>query len=181
MVCDNSVPDRLKSEIYRTVVQTVALYATECWPATKEVELRQGVMEMKITRYDNICNEDIRHRLGVAAMTDKLREARLRWYDHVLRADNAALCEIALNVDVPGKRSKGQPKQRCIYTLHSDLKLADIHPEKGHDRAKWRQRISKAVPPSHRTNTREVKQEVSVRYVLQLFSVEIFNRMLLFV
>ncbi|EYB96246.1 hypothetical protein Y032_0152g2882 [Ancylostoma ceylanicum] len=96
-----------------------------------------------VTRYDHICNEDIRHRFGIATMTEKLREARLRWYGH---ADNATVCKIALNFDVPGKRSKGGPKQRWIDTLHSDLKLTGIHPDQAHDRAKWRQRISKADP-----------------------------------
>ncbi|EYC24073.1 hypothetical protein Y032_0014g2300 [Ancylostoma ceylanicum] len=42
-------------------------------------------MEMKmlrwmagVTRYDHICNEDIRHRFGIATMADKLRRERLR-------------------------------------------------------------------------------------------------------
>ncbi|EYC21247.1 hypothetical protein Y032_0020g77 [Ancylostoma ceylanicum] len=99
-----------------------------------------------VTRYYHICNEDIRHRFGIAIMADKLREARLRWYGHVLRADNAAVCKIALNLEVPGKRPRGRPKQRWIDTLHSDLKSAGIHPDQAHDRAKWRQRISKADP-----------------------------------
>ena len=30
-------------------------------------------------------NEDIREVLGVACITDKVREARMRWYGHVMR------------------------------------------------------------------------------------------------
>ncbi|EYC33053.1 hypothetical protein Y032_0002g577 [Ancylostoma ceylanicum] len=56
----------------------------------------------EVTRYDHICKEDIQHRFGIATMADKLREARLRWYGHVLRADNATVCKIALNIDVQG-------------------------------------------------------------------------------
>ncbi|EYB83791.1 hypothetical protein Y032_0329g2667 [Ancylostoma ceylanicum] len=110
-------------------------------------------MEMKIlrwmtgvTRYDHICNKDIRHRFGIATMADKLGEARLRQYGNFFRADNATVCKIALILDVPFKRPKGRPKQRWIDTFHSDLKLAGIHPDQGDDRAKWRQRISKADP-----------------------------------
>ncbi|EYB96247.1 hypothetical protein Y032_0152g2883 [Ancylostoma ceylanicum] len=36
VLCDKNIPDRLKSKIHRTVIQLVALYATECWPATKK-------------------------------------------------------------------------------------------------------------------------------------------------
>ncbi|EYB96990.1 hypothetical protein Y032_0144g2447 [Ancylostoma ceylanicum] len=93
---------------------------------------------------------------------DKLREARLRWYGHVLRADNATVCNIALNLEVPGKRPKGRPKQRWIDTLRSDLKLADIHTDQSHDRAKWRQRTSKADPTIHGTYA---KEEISRRSV----------------
>ncbi|EYC43008.1 hypothetical protein Y032_0507g2693 [Ancylostoma ceylanicum] len=106
-------------------------------------------MEMKtlrwvagVTRYDHICNDDIRHRFGIATVADKLHEARLPWYGHVLRAGNATACKIALNLGVPDKRPKGRPKQRWIDTLHSDLKLAGIHPDQAHDRTKWRQRYT---------------------------------------
>ncbi|EYC26828.1 hypothetical protein Y032_0010g985 [Ancylostoma ceylanicum] len=51
VLCDKNIPDRLKSRIYRTVIRPVALYATGCWPATKEVERRLGVMEMKMSRW----------------------------------------------------------------------------------------------------------------------------------
>ncbi|KIH65833.1 hypothetical protein ANCDUO_03844 [Ancylostoma duodenale] len=74
-------------------------------------------MEMKmlrwttgITRLDHICNEDIRQRFGVAPMTDKLREARLRWFSHVIRADSDSVCKTGFNLDVAGKRPKGRPK-----------------------------------------------------------------------
>ena len=50
ILCDRKMPDHFKSKIYRTVVRPVALYA-ECWPATKEVEARLGVMEMKMLRW----------------------------------------------------------------------------------------------------------------------------------
>ncbi|EYC38229.1 hypothetical protein Y032_0732g1921 [Ancylostoma ceylanicum] len=45
---DKNIPDRTKPKIYRFVVRPVALYATQCWPAAKEIERRLGVMKMKI-------------------------------------------------------------------------------------------------------------------------------------
>jgi len=33
-------------------------------------------------------NEDIRQAVGVARITDKIREARLRWYGHVQRRED---------------------------------------------------------------------------------------------
>ncbi|KIH49785.1 hypothetical protein ANCDUO_20139, partial [Ancylostoma duodenale] len=65
------------------------MYGAECWPVTKEVQGRLGVMEMKmlrgmagVTHVDRIRNEKIRERFGIATIADKLRETRLRWYCH---------------------------------------------------------------------------------------------------
>ncbi|KIH67573.1 hypothetical protein ANCDUO_02095 [Ancylostoma duodenale] len=100
-------------------------------------------MEMKmlrwmggVTRLDRICNQDIPQRFGAAPIMEKLCEARLRWYDHVLRADNDSICKIGFDLDVPGKRQKGRLKQRWMDTLHADLKVVRIHPDKAYDRAK---------------------------------------------
>ncbi|KIH64858.1 hypothetical protein ANCDUO_04827 [Ancylostoma duodenale] len=103
-----------------------------------------------ITQLDRICNQDIRQRFGVASIADKLREARLRWSGQVLRADGNKVCRIGFDVDVPGRQTKGRPKQRWLDTLHANLKLARIHPDQAHDRAIWRQRISKADPATKR-------------------------------
>ncbi|VDP53228.1 unnamed protein product [Heligmosomoides polygyrus] len=96
------------------------MYGAECRPAMKEVENRLIVMEEKklhwtagVRRLDHVCNVFIPQRFGFAAIADKLREARLRWYGYVLRANGDTVRKIGLNIDVPGKRpSQGRPSQR---------------------------------------------------------------------
>ncbi|CAD6198992.1 unnamed protein product [Caenorhabditis auriculariae] len=92
--------DRLKSKIYRTVIRPVAMYGTECWPATEKDEAKLAVMETTmlrwtagVTRLDHVKNEDIRKRFGVAPIREKLRENRLRWFGHVLRADLTSIAK----------------------------------------------------------------------------------------
>ncbi|VDL76639.1 unnamed protein product [Nippostrongylus brasiliensis] len=109
VLCDRKIPERLKSKIYRTVIRPVALYGAECWPATREVERRLSVMEMKmlrwmagVTRLDRKTNAEIRERFGVAPIPDKLREYRLRWYGHVLRASDDTVCKIGLGLNIQG-------------------------------------------------------------------------------
>ncbi|VDO70205.1 unnamed protein product [Heligmosomoides polygyrus] len=58
----------------------------------------------------------------------KMREARLRWYGHVLRAKDGTVRKTGLNLDVPGRRLRGRPKQRWLDTLHQILKMAKLHP-----------------------------------------------------
>ncbi|KIH66617.1 hypothetical protein ANCDUO_03055 [Ancylostoma duodenale] len=95
---------------------------------------RMSVMEMRMLRWmagvthlDCICNQDIRQRYGVAAIVDKLHEARLRWFGHVLCAEGDKTCGIGFDVEVAGKLPKGRPKQLWLDTLHADLKQARIH------------------------------------------------------
>ena len=70
------------------------VYGMETVAVTKKQEKRMEVAEMKMlqfsigkTRLDRIRNEKVRKELGVAEMRRKLREARLRWFGHVLRRD----------------------------------------------------------------------------------------------
>ncbi|VDP54051.1 unnamed protein product [Heligmosomoides polygyrus] len=76
VLCGKKIPDRFKSKIYRAVIR--AMYGTECWPATKEVEMRLSVMETKmlrwmagVTRMDRIRNDVIRKKFGIAPIADK--------------------------------------------------------------------------------------------------------------
>ncbi|PIO59515.1 hypothetical protein TELCIR_19021, partial [Teladorsagia circumcincta] len=83
-----------------------------------------------VTRLDHTCNDTI---------------DMVTWYDMV-RAHDDSVRKIALNFNVPGKRPRGRPKQRWLDTLHEDLKVVSLHPDKAQNREKWRQHIRKADP-----------------------------------
>ncbi|VDO84911.1 unnamed protein product [Heligmosomoides polygyrus] len=131
MLCNTKIPVHMKSRIYRAVVRLVAMYNAECWPATKEDEMRLSVIETKmlrwtagVTRMDRIRNDVIRQKFGVAPIADKMREARLR--PPVLRRKDS-IRTIGLEMEVPGKRLRGRPKQRWSDTLHMDMKVIGVH------------------------------------------------------
>ncbi|VDP03000.1 unnamed protein product [Heligmosomoides polygyrus] len=67
-----------------------------------------------VTRLDRVRKDAIRQRFGVAPIAEKLREARLRWYGHVLRANDDTVRKTGLNLEVPGMRPRGRPKQRTV-------------------------------------------------------------------
>ncbi|VDP06679.1 unnamed protein product [Heligmosomoides polygyrus] len=103
-----------------------------------------------VTRMDRIRNDAIRQKFGVAPIADKMREARLRWYGHVLRGKEDSVRKIGLELEVSGKRPRGRPKQRWSDTLHTDMKVAGVHPDQAQDRKRWRRNTRRADPATMR-------------------------------
>lgn len=90
MLCDRSIPLKLKGKFYRTAIRPVLFYNAECWASKKEHIQKFGVTEMWMLRWmcrntlrDKIWNEVIRKQVGVVDIASKLRENRLRWFGHV--------------------------------------------------------------------------------------------------
>ncbi|VDO93777.1 unnamed protein product [Heligmosomoides polygyrus] len=85
-----------------------------------------------VTHMERIRNEAIRQKFGVAPIADKMREARLRWYGHVLRGKEDSVRKIGLNFEVTGKRPRGRPKQRW-----AEVGVAPIADKMREARLRW--------------------------------------------
>ena len=91
ILCDKRVPQKLKGKFYKTAVRPAMLYgAAECWPTKRQHVQQLGVAEMRMlrwmcghTRTDRVRNDDIRDRVGVAPIEEKLVQHRLRWFGHI--------------------------------------------------------------------------------------------------
>ena len=65
-------------------------------------------------------NEELRQRLGVAAISDVVRRNKLRWFGHVERRGEEDWVKRGTKIEVPGVRCKGRPKKTCLlYTSPS--------------------------------------------------------------
>jgi hypothetical protein len=85
VLCDPRVPLKLKGKFYRTAIRHAMLYGAECWPTKRRHVQELSVAEMCMlrwicghTRRDRVRNDDIRERLGVAPVEEKLMQHRLR-------------------------------------------------------------------------------------------------------
>jgi hypothetical protein len=73
-------------------IRPTMLYGAECWPTKRQHVQQLGVREMRMlrwmcvhTRKDRVRNDDIRDRVGVALIAEKLVQHRLRWFSHIQR------------------------------------------------------------------------------------------------
>jgi hypothetical protein len=125
------------------------LYGAECWPTKRRHVQQLSVTEMRVlrwicghTRSDRVRNEDIRDRVGVAPIEEKLVQHRLRWFGHVQRRPPEAPVRSGVSDRVGSvRRGRGRPKLTWD-AVKRDLKEWDIPKELVMDRSAWRLAIN---------------------------------------
>ena len=119
-----------KKKFYRTAIRPAMLYGAECWPTKRRHVQQLSVAEMRMlrwicghTRRDRVRNDDIRDRLGVAPIEEKLVQHRLRWFGHVQqRPLEAPVRSGILSQDSNVKRGRGRPMLTWEEAIKGDLK-----------------------------------------------------------
>src|SRR6218665_282878 len=152
VICDPKITVALKAKIYNTMIRSVMMYGAEAWTLRRKKEKLLERIEMRMLRWilgislkDMQRNENIRKKIGVACITDKIREARLRWYGHVERSGDTNIRRI-MKSEVQGLRSRGRQKKRYMDMIQEDLKFLNLKPDDTGGRDMWRQRIRVADP-----------------------------------
>ena len=59
-----------------------------------------------------IRNEEIRRRFSVVSIAEKVKEARLRWYRHVMRRSKEEPIRSTMELNIESNRGRGRPKER---------------------------------------------------------------------
>jgi len=80
--------------MYKTMVWPAMTYGVETVALTKNQESKFEVAEMRtlqfslgLTLKDKVRNEEVRKRVGVGKIGQRLLEERLRWFGHVYRRE----------------------------------------------------------------------------------------------
>ena len=148
VICDRRVPAKVKGKVYRVAVRTAKLYGLETVALTKRQETEMEVAELKMLRFslgvtimDKIRNEYIRGTAQVGRFGEKTREARLRWYGHVLRKDDGYIGRTMLRMELPRKRKRGRQKRRFMDVVKEDMAAVEVTEEDTEDRSNWRWKI----------------------------------------
>ncbi|XP_070007691.1 uncharacterized protein [Nicotiana sylvestris] len=125
------------------------MYEVECWPVKNSHIQKMKVTEMRMltwmcgnTKMDKIRNDDIREKVRVAPIDDKMREARLRWFGHIQRRSPYAPVMRCERLVVEGmRRGRGQPKKYWGDVIRQDTVRLQIFEDMTLDRKMWRSSI----------------------------------------
>jgi len=82
--------------------------------------------------------------IGVATIEYKMREIRLRWFDHIKRRSENALVRRWKIISLSGyRRVRGRPK-KVGKEIRNDLKFVGPTEDMTQDRSLWRSKIKVA-------------------------------------
>ena len=93
-------------------------------------------------KMDKVKNEDIRSLVGIVSIEDKMKENRLRWFDHIGRRPMDAPDRKVEKIDIEqDKKLKGRPKMTWLEVVTKYMKLLELEERMVVDRNVWRRRI----------------------------------------
>ena len=122
--------------------------------------------ESSVLPWGTETNDDIRRILGVACITDKVREARLRWYWHVQWRDEGDYVKRILKANVVGQRRRGRQRNRWIDIGKYNMEDLQLNVEDAENRTEWRRRtrVADTLPEGSTAWRRERERKLRVRF-----------------
>ncbi|KAI0502334.1 hypothetical protein KFK09_017282 [Dendrobium nobile] len=99
------------------------------------------------TLRDRIQNKYIHEKVGVAPVSDEIRECRLRWFDHIKwRQFDDPIKRVYILDLTYVKKDRGISKKIWLESIRNDLSLLDVNENLTLNWTQWRKRIHVAEP-----------------------------------
>ena len=93
------------------------------------------------TLMDRIKNQEFRDKFGVAPISGKMRENRLRWFGHVQRKTFDAPVRRVKSFIVEGMRSRGRLRRTWGEQIRVDLHELNLSADLTRNKSNWRRYI----------------------------------------
>ena len=149
LLLGNRFPLKMKGKVYRCCVRSAILYGNETWCLKENEKAILRRTERAMVRV--MCSQKVVDRkttkeqmdmLGLKETTDRLATANgVRWYGHVLRRDDDSVLRVALNLEVSGKRKRGQTKKTWKKQVEEETEKIGLKEEDALRRDKWRDQV----------------------------------------
>ena len=94
---------------------------------------------------DRKSSTEVRDICGVEDLSVKLRQRRLRWFEHVKRAEGSLLKEVE-EVKIGGRWPVGRPKKKWRVCLTEDMNTLGIEEHMAQDCQLWKAVITCPTP-----------------------------------
>ena len=121
------------------------VYGSETWPVKAEDMQRLERTERMMVRWmcgvslkHRLSSQELNRRLGVLAVTEVVRQGRLRWFGHLERKDGEEWVSACRSITVTGEKTRGRSRKTWEECVKNDLKQLGLKKEWAQDRIVWR-------------------------------------------
>ena len=125
IIWKSALDRKLKVQFFRATVESVLLYGSETWTLTAQQERKLDGCYTRLLRAS--LNISWKQRLtnkvlygNIPPVSQTVRERRLRFAGHCLRANSECISQVILWKTCHGKRSVGRPAKTYIDVLEQD-------------------------------------------------------------
>ena len=98
-----------------------------------------------VRRQDGRSSSEVAEMCGVDDLSVKLRQRRLRWLEHVKRAERGVLVEVG-EVRVGGQQPEEKPWKKWEECVMEDMNLLGVEEHVAQDRQMWKAIIACPAP-----------------------------------
>ena len=145
----SNIPDEMKREFFRAIVESVLMYGSNTWTLTKRLESKlDGTYTRMLRAVLNISwkKHPTKQRLygHLPPITDVIKERRTRFAGHCWRSKDEIISDVLLWTPKHGHTRVGRPYKTYIKQICEDIgcQPEDL-PRAMEDRADWRERVWK--------------------------------------
>ena len=144
----SSLPDNMKRNFFRAVVESVLVYGSTAWTLTKQLEdkldgtytkMLRAVLNKSWKQHPN--NKELYG--NIPKISDTIRERRTRFAGHCWRSKSELVSDLLLWTPKHGHTTVGRPHKTYIDQLAQDagMQIQDLK-NAMEDRNVWRQRVN---------------------------------------
>ena len=104
------------------------MYGSKTWPMkvdnVQHLEKTERMIRWmcSVTLKDKKGSDDLRKRLGIVSVSDRVRQGRLRWFGHVERKDADDWLSACRKSEVSGERGRGRNRKTWKEFVSDDMK-----------------------------------------------------------
>lgn len=164
-----------KLKVYRAVVLTTLLYASETWTVYSRHAKQLNHFHLSCLRrllhirwQDKIPDTEVLERTGLPSIYTMLQKTQVRWAGHVVRMPDSRLPKQLLYGELcQGKRSVGGQKKRFKDSLKASLKNLGFELNSWEslalDRPQWRSKLTIGASAAEARRTTEAQMKRAAR------------------
>ena len=149
IIWKSNIPDEMKREFFRAIVESVLMYGSNTWTLTKRLESKlDGTYTRMLRAVLNISwkKHPTKQLLygHLPPITDIIKERRTRFAGHCWRSKDEIISDVLLWTPKHGHIRVGRPYKTYIEQICEDIgcQPEDL-PRAMEDRADWRERVWK--------------------------------------